>query len=652
VTPTPTHPKSGIRLRTRVILGFVLLTMLFSSLTLTVVFLNFRSQLRDSLRQRLISIVSLAALQQDGDAFQSVQSEQDPAYISTWSRNTAILESDPDLVFVYTMRYDEQGLYFVVDAGDPNSDLFSNYGVRYESPGQGLLENYKTISEPFSEPDFYQDEYGFFLSAYAPIVDSQGQVVGIIGADMAAGEIIAGENQLLLITLGLFSALLPVIILAGWLMGRNLASPIETITSTASRITEGELNYRPVVRSSIPEITSLTESFFAMADQQGNLIESLEERVTARTSELSRANEQVLQKVSQLQTISEVARSISITQNIDQLLQSITQTISQRFNFYHVGVFLLDPAGEYAVLRAANSPGGRKMLERSHQLKVGEVGIVGYSAGSGKPRIALDVGQDAVFFNNPDLPETSSEMALPLLVQEKVIGVLDLQSTEKSAFKEDEFDAYRTLADQVAIAIENARLLGETRRALLETESAYGDFVRMGWQRVAQEGHSFGVRHANRKTRPLSEFLDYEEIERASREGDTVAGDELTGSVAIPLTIRNEVIGVLDIRFPENRALGKEEIRSLQRVVDRAALALENARLLEDAQGRAARERTVSEITTKIRSHNEPQAMLDTALKELRNVLGTASVQVLPLPQPGQQESSPEETRTPSSQVE
>jgi len=273
------------------------------------------------------------------------------------------------------------------------------------------------------------------------------------------------------------------------------------------------------------------------------------------------------------------------------------------------------------------------MLDRSHRLKVGEVGIVGYVAGTGNPRIALDVGADAIFFNNPDLPETRSEMALPLIVRENVIGVIDLQSKEMAAFKEEDFEVFRTLADQVAIAIENSRLFGETRHALEETERTFGDFVRKGWQNIQQMNNLFGMRYSARGIQPLSEHLEHQEIKQALENNTVVSESEQTSAVAIPLTIRGEVIGVLDIRVPGKRVWSKEDIRVMQRITDRAALALENARLLDDAQRRADRERTVSQITTNIRSTTDPQSMVQTAVDELRRVLGVNDVVIRPFSQ-------------------
>jgi GAF domain-containing protein len=141
----------------------------------------------------------------------------------------------------------------------------------------------------------------------------------------------------------------------------------------------------------------------------------LEQRVVQRTAELER-------RAGQLQAISNVARSIASVQNMDELLPAITQLVGEKFGYYHAGIFLLDENQEYALLRASNSEGGKRMLERQHKLKLDTNSIVGYTTLRGDSRIALDVGADAVFFNNPDLPDTRSEMALPLRVGGNVIG--------------------------------------------------------------------------------------------------------------------------------------------------------------------------------------------------------------------------------------
>lgn len=627
-------PNRRISLQARVSFAIVILSILVSSLTLAVIYLNFRNELRDSLRQRLVNIVTLAALQQDGDSFPLIQSPDDPEYIRVWEQNTAILQSDPDLVFVYTMRFDEEGLFFVVDAGDPTGDGFSPYGTRYYEPGPVLSENYRTLEEPISEETFYEDEYGRFLSAYAPIRDRQGDITGIIAADINANDIVASERQLLIISLGIFAAIIPLIALLGWFLGSNLAGPIQALTLAASRISQGELLYRPNIRPSrfadrfVPEIKQLYQSFFSMSDQQKELIENLEKRVDDRTTDLRIASEQVQKRATQLETIAEVAHSVSLIQDLDQLLNSIVHIIADRFSFYHIGIFLLDPGREYAILKATNSSGGQEMLRREHKLKVGEVGIVGFVAGSSKPRIALDVGQDAIFFNNPDLPETRSEMALPLQVRGIVIGVLDIQSKQTSAFQEDDFNVFHVLSDQVAIAIENARLFSETRRALSEVEKSYSDIVRSGWSRFTKNKDISAICYSAPEGRTFRDYPQYPEIKQVLDSGKTITETEKVSKIAIPLSVRGDVIGVLHIRIPEKYKWSDEDIDTLQRIADRASLALENARLYQESWLRGSKEQIISEISTKLGTSINIRNILQTAVEELGRALPGSDIEI------------------------
>ena len=161
---------------------------------------------------------------------------------------------------------------------------------------------------------------------------------------------------------------------------------------------------------------------------------------------------------------------------------------------------LLDDAREYAVLMAANSEGGKRMLARGHKLRVGQTGIVGYATGTGKPRIALNTGTDMVYFNNPDLPETHSEIALPLRVRDQIIGALDVQSTEPNAFANEDIEVLSTLADQVSIAIQNARQFEQTRKALSEAEALAKQFAQTGWQQFSKNKNLVGIRHTGARS--------------------------------------------------------------------------------------------------------------------------------------------------------
>ena len=239
---------------------------------------------------------------------------------------------------------------------------------------------------------------------------------------------------------------------------RILSSPIFDLTRTAREVTTGNLD-AIAVHTGDDEFGTLGNAFNLMTGRLRQSIGELEDRVAQRTFELERRNEALTYRSTQLQTVAEVARGIATSQQLEDLLNSITEMVSSRFGFYHVGIFLLDENKELAVLRAANSEGGKRMLNRKHALQVGKVGIVGYVTGMGRPRIATDVGEDAVFFNNPDLPLTRSEMALPLQVSGQIIGALDVQSTQSNAFTSEDVSLFSILADQVAIAIQNNQLV-------------------------------------------------------------------------------------------------------------------------------------------------------------------------------------------------
>ena len=356
-------------------------------------------------------------------------------------------------------------------------------------------------------------------------------------------------------------------------------------------------------------------------DEIEELKNNLEQEVKERTLSLER-------KTLQLQAATEVGHASATIRDLDTLLHEVTVLINQRFGFYHVGIFLLDTDTRYAILRATNSDGGQRMLAQGHRLKVGEKGIVGFVTAHREPRIALDVGQDAVFFDNPDLPETRSEMALPLIIGDELLGALDVQSKHETAFATDDIAVLQALADQVAIAIENARLFTEHQVSLEATRRAFGERSRTSWGEFLRTEAELGfLSTMTQDVIPTSAEWTSGMID-ASQRAEIVKIDQYT--IAVPIILRDQVLGVIRLKKPEDaNPWTQDEINLMDTLIDQLEVALESARLFRDTQQRAERERLVTDITTKIRATTDPQVMLQTAVSELRDALKAQRAQMV-----------------------
>jgi GAF domain-containing protein len=278
-----------------------------------------------------------------------------------------------------------------------------------------------------------------------------------------------------------------------------------------------------------------------------------------------------------------------------------------------VGIFLLDKAREYAVLQAANSEGGKRMLARGHRLKVDDLSMVGYVSKQGKARVALDVGKEAVYFDNPDLPLTRSEISLPLLSGETVMGVLDVQSEQESAFADEDIALLSTLADQVSIAIENARLFSDINQTVAELQSVQRQYLQQEWQRITSDQLQSGYQYSDGKISPLLKAQTQQ-----TTESERPAGRGLK----IPISLRGQEIGVFNLEeIDKERQWSEEEIGLINTIADQVGLALENARLLEVTQRRAARDRMVADITNKMRRAVDMDTLIQTAVREITNAI-------------------------------
>ena len=612
--------KKYMKLSTRLSISFSLLVGFFVLIIATTLFINTRNQERFNLKQRLANFATLTALQVNGDIHSTINGEQEmqsEAYLNYQKLFFDMIRADEELIYVYSMRQEQDGvIYFYLDAGrDPSIeeyDVAIPGDLPYEEPSDLLLATFASPSSTVVENDIYTDEYGSFLSAYSPVYKSDGALEAIIGIDINATALIARERLLLTTTTIIILVTIPFIFTMGWLLGRSLAKPISNLVETVNLITSGDLRARVKNTSRSQEVYTLEKNFNMMAGQLQDLFEHQEERIAERTAMLEESSAQNLARATQLETIAEVASTIAITNDLEQLLPLITQTVSERFGFYHVGIFLLSKDGLYAVLKAANSEGGQAMLARNHQLRVGREGVVGFAMYQKRAHIALDVGEDAVYFNNPDLPETHSEIALPLMTGDNIMGVLDVQSTEQNAFSDDDISLLTILANQVSIAIDNANLFQQSRKALEELDETLHKYIRAEWRQLSSKQNVVGYR-ANTAGVETITTIQHSQKKKVSAH-------------SIPLTLRGTEIGALNIDMGKGKVFSDDETVLIQSVADRLTIALESARLLEESQKTAAKEQLIGDITSKISSSINLKNLLQTAVEELGQVIPGSEV--------------------------
>ena len=569
----------------------IILAALFSAGVSSVVYLNFRQELRNSLQHRLENITTLAGLEQDGDALLKVKSEGDENFIKIREKNLKIRGSEPELRFVYTMQKDAQGIYFVVDAGLPSEEGYSPFGTRYEEPGPALVENFDSITGTILEPEFYTDEYGTFLSGYAPIFSSEGQRVGVIGVDITANTILAREQEYRNRLIIIFLIALGLIVVAGFISADYLAKPIVGLRDAAKKISQGDFTHSITKIPGTRELADLAIDFNAMTTNLSELINDLEQRVAERTADIER-------KSDQLRAAAFIARQTAEVHELASLLDIVVRLVSDQFGFYHTGIFLISEAGDEAILQAASSEGGLRMIESGHSISVGSLSTIGSVLLQKRSRTFFDIGQDAVLFNNADLPMTRSEAVIPLVVRNKVLGVLDIHSDKPQAFGPDDIEVLETLADQVAVAIENARLLDESQAAVMQLEALTAERTREAWsQEVKKKNRVFTYT-------PLGLRADKSALKD-------------NNAIHTSITLRGNKIGDISISRKENAAWSKVDEELIFDVANQIGLAIDNIRLLEDATQRAKQEQTIGRLATRFGQSLDIDTLLQTAAREL-----------------------------------
>jgi GAF domain-containing protein/HAMP domain-containing protein len=432
-------------------------------------------------------------------------------------------------------------------------------------------------------------------------------------------EALAPVNAAALVNVLISLLVLIISVILALIATQYLTRPIIHLTAMAEQVLAGNLNARADIESQ-DEIGVLAQTFNHTASQLRDHIGNLEQRVKERTADIER-------QTLRMRTAAEIARDSASASNLDELLERSSRLIRDRFDFYHTGIFLLDDKKEFAVLWASPTDAGRAMIENNHRLRIGEQGIVGRAAATGEPRIALDTGTDPVHFDNPYLPLTRSEMALPLKTGEGVLGVLDVQSEQTDAFNQEDIAVMQVMADQLATAIERTRLIQQIENDLKRLEKVYSGFTERSWNTFSEDKRqTIGYRYDNIRLEPIHDVP--QDAKEALKNGVTMKPKNQSDNKAIiPISLRGQTIGVVNIRFQGDYA-PQETINLVEQITNRLASALENARLVEETRQRSQRDALVAELTGRLRSTLDLETVLRTAAGELQKAFNLQEAEV------------------------
>jgi GAF domain-containing protein len=376
------------------------------------------------------------------------------------------------------------------------------------------------------------------------------------------------------------------------------------------------------------------------------------------------------QSAIQFETAAEIARDISSSLDLDELLEKAVELIRSRFDFYHAAIFLKDLPGEFVVIREATGEAGAQLKRAGHKQGIGSKSIVGFVAGKGEPLIVNDTARDATYQPHPLLPETRAEASIPLKVGDRIVGVLDVQSNQTYAFSKENLRTLQILADQLAIAVVNTELFAETQEHLAQhrllhhitTTAASGTTLGEALQsavnglQVTLGGDRVSILLADREKKVLevraavgyaSGVFDLRipigsgitgwaashrrtlRINNVLQDTRYIEGSPNTHSeMAIPLVYRSELLGVLNVESEQFAAYAENDEELLGTLGGSLAAIIANARLLEQIRAQAERERILFEISDKIRRTTDMETILTTTVSELTRAVGANSARI------------------------
>ena len=366
----------------------------------------------------------------------------------------------------------------------------------------------------------------------------------------------------------------------------TVSAPLKDLIESFKAVEAGDLSQRTPITAT-DEIAEVTMHFNRMVAGLEELQGSLEKQVQERTRLLKATND-----------IAKVSSSIL---DPDELLARVINLFTEQFNYYYASIYLLDPGEKWAELKEATGEAGKVLKQNRHRLELSGKSMVATCIRERMPRIAANTSEEKQRVENPLLPYTRSEIALPLIAGDRILGALNVQSTRVADFGTQVIETMQNMAGQVAIALENAHLFQEARQRIKEMRAIQQQYLMEGWGSISlsKEDLEYGVGEAN---------------------------DANSQKIVTPINLRDQIIGEIALEGASDWSPDQKQL--VDAVAAQAAIALENARLVNESRLIAVRERMLAEISSKIWSSNTIEAVLQTAIRELGRRLDASSATI------------------------
>lgn len=509
----------------------------------------------------------------------------------------------------YSFVVDEQNILFSpIEARDIAQLSLETSPVRRGLSGQSGIETFILANDDDSA-DAASNEA---LAYYAPIPGTPLVLISLLSSRDVRDTIFdlfpATRFILLISWVGM-------IIVLTLLFNQIFTPPLLRLRRAALGLIDGDYDTVLPDAARRDEIGAAANAFTQMRTRVRGVVDELENRVAQRTRDI--------------EITQEISRVAASQRDVQTLMNDVVNLITERFPaLYHAQIFLNDEENRYAVVRASTGDVGRRLLERGHRLAIGSVSVIGQVTDQGRYILAKDTAFSQVHRRNEFLPETRSELAIPLRVGSRVIGALDVQSTQSDAFPDDLIRVLETMADNIAIAIENARLYEESVRRVREIEENNRQATLRAWQEYMRD----------QRTRTLTQqagiVADDDGISalrrRAIETGEVVTGALTTRNtypIAVPIQLRGQTLGAVEWEIPAND-LNRDKIDLARELANRLALSLDNARLFQESRRATERERLVNSIAARLTAQTNIDQILQTAVKEVGQALRAPQVTV------------------------